>query len=103
MEVENYIKLLENLRSVVRDRNEIAEAIGNLKKIIAEDERQEVDSFIVSDWTKYRRSEYEQSSGRKLNVNTKNLLKYYESELELITHKVNVMQDRINREKLSSW
>lgn len=103
MEVENYINLLENLRSVVRERDEIVRAISNLKKIIAEDKQQEIEIFIVSEWTKYMRSEYEQNGGRKVSVNAKNLLKYYESELKLITNKVNVMQDRINREKLSSW
>lgn len=103
MEVENYISLLEKCRRVVRERDGLVIAIRNLKEIIAEDKHQEIDGFVVTEWTKYMRSDYEQNGGRKVSVNAKNLLKYYESELKLITHKLNVMQDKINREKLSSW
>lgn len=103
MEVENYISMLERYQNIVRERNGLVRGIKRLKEIIAEDKAQEIETTITNGWRKYYSDRYTQYGDQKINVNAKNLLKFYESELVFIENKLNVIRKRINREKLSSW
>ena len=103
MEVENYISMLERYRNIVRERNGLVRGIERLKEIIAEDKTQEIETTITNGWRAYYSEKYTEYGDQKINVNSKNLLKFYESELVLIENKLNVIRKRINRERLSSW